>query len=656
MRKKYTDMLSHLKKGISKLSLFNQVSSESKLNAAPDTYGALKALCDKNDKLLIKSRLPGFVYGPFRNVAADNLQIKKSLKSFRLELIAEYPEVLNFNHVAIWARNDDGSLYKIDSGYQCTMSSVAQVLPDPNKAMQGDSSNSVCVHSKREVKPWWQVDFNRVHRVEFVDFYNRKDKWGIRAKSIVFTGFDEEGKKVFQGGRIIKKGAFAKFYRAALPLMENCDKYLRAHGHFEAAQHIENKFVKLLTMKQVDTDAKQALLDLLQGTYRLIESPTPDLPNQAADAITIAVPKGSKHLRVIGYRRKLVRPVKLNVLVGGVTTPLIETLDTDYLSAHFGIREHLWTLQHPHVFCFSNDQLSTCGNIALWCDDFYSGDAFVQRIIQTSVNGHDWATVSSTLDEVEARLALISAQEWLLGESWDETFAKQIGHFLATYRMSQARTVKPLLRANRQLLPAFYEGVEIGGCTAQFLPPVIYTRHGLTIPFEHIDSEFLANRMKRFVDFLHAKLNLQAFPCYGTLLGIYRDGDFLPHDDDIDLAVIVDLPEGVDYLDATKQWAETLRELGVSCRPPTPSSLNLHCYFEDFDMDLFFIYRIPSQTGKVWTHMQGYQTREVTRKLLEPLSTLDFFGYQFYAPAKTEAFLEDRYGEGWVTPDPTYEL
>jgi hypothetical protein len=62
------------------------------------------------------------------------------------------------------------------------------------------------------------------------------------------------------------------------------------------------------------------------------------------------------------------------------------------------------------------------------------------------------------------------------------------------------------------------------------------------------------------------------------------------------------------------------------------------------------------KSNAVWTHMEGYQTREVKRSLLEPQSTQHFCGYDFYAPAKIEAFLEDRYGKGWSKPDPTFEL
>ena len=187
-----------------------------------------------------------------------------------------------------------------------------------------------------------------------------------------------------------------------------------------------------------------------------------------------------------------------------------------------------------------------------------------------------------------ARLQLLEIMEWLLGSKWSKEFTHQLGHFMSTYRISHARAVKGLFKTQRELLPIFFEGIDSGAQSAKFLPRVTYARHGLVVPLKEIDSEFLALRMKRFCDFIKSCFGLDAFLCYGTLLGIYRDGDFLPHDDDVDLAVIVDLPEGETYRSESENWLEKFEQEGVKCRLPTPTSLNMHCYFEDFDMDLFF--------------------------------------------------------------------
>lgn len=54
--------------------------------------------------------------------------------------------------------------------------------------------------------------------------------------------------------------------------------------------------------------------------------------------------------------------------------------------------------------------------------------------------------------------------------------------------------------------------------------------------------------------------------------------------------------------------------------------------------------------------MQQYKVRHVNRNLILPLGTTTFLGQQFNVPNDIEGFLLDRYGKGWVSPDPFYEL
>ncbi|WP_137168119.1 LicD family protein [Salinimonas lutimaris] len=604
----------------------------------------------------VVQRLPGFVYGYFRNVAPYRFFVNATVSRVRLSLIDEKPEVINFNYISFWVKKDDGSYAKYDGSYQCAMSSVAEVLPDPDAAMQGTEGNSVSVHSKREIKPWWEVTFAEPVELAYIELYNRKDIHGKRERSLLVTAYNAQDKKVKRFSRVSSQLAWEQFQTQAAPLLKNTLDYMADLNSFSDGPALKKAVESFIFAPQISyKQDKEALLALLEKAHLAARQPTPDLPDSLNSALEVTIPDNAKALRITGFRRKLKRAVQLKVSVN----EKILCLDEQSVSpteALIELKARIWTLQHAHIFSLPLGTTTASTVVKIFCDDFYSKDAFVQRLVEYQDADGQWHTVETTLNNLQARVGLVTLHEWIIGTSWSASFTRHLAHLLATYRMSQARTAKPLLRANRGLLPDFYEGIKEGAHSATYIPAVTYTRHGLTIPFSEIDSGFLADRMAAFAAYLKAEYSLDAFPCYGTLLGIYRDGDFLPHDDDIDLAVIVDLPDGKTYRQATEDWAQKLSENGLQCRPPTPMSLNLHCYFEDFDMDLFFIYRIPEKSDKVWTHMQGYNVREVDRKLLEPLSELKFKGFTFNTPGNIEGFLKDRYGEGWVTPDPTYEL
>ncbi|MBZ2163628.1 LicD family protein [Alteromonas stellipolaris] len=605
--------------------------------------------------LPIIKRLPGFVYGPLRNIGSSFFRVDSYATTLQIELINENPEILNFNFLAFWVEDKQGQLIRYNGPVDCEMSSVAEVLPDPEACIRGDERNTVSVHSKREINPWWKATFPEPLKIAYVEFCNRKDDWGARSRGVVFSAFDINGKLIAKHSKVIKKDASKAFSEHGLFTLRSSLSYLNNQGYSALKDSIDNLFAKYLT-SDIDSEAhREELLSLLSEADKAIRIDTPDMAGDKENGLKFSIPTGVKYFRVIAFSQKATRLLEMNIENNGNSSPLSASHTDELDTSIFDVKLKNWLLQGVHVFNYTLDS-SQENNITIWHGGYYSSSAFVQRIIQTSEDGKSWLTIESTLENMLARLQLLEMMEWILSRKWTKTFTHQLGHFMSTYRISHARAVKALFKGQRDLMPVFFEGIDSGAQSAKYIPRVTYARHGLVVPLKEIDSEFLAIRMKRFCDFIKDNFALEAFPCYGTLLGIYRDGDFLPHDDDVDLAVIVDLPEGETYRSASEAWLSKFEQAGVKCRLPTPSSLNMHCYFEDFDMDLFFIYRIPKKTNKVWTHMEGYRTREVKQDLLEPLSTLDFKGVTFNAPKNVEGFLQDRYGPGWVKPDPTFEL
>ncbi|MFK7874467.1 MAG: LicD family protein [Paracoccaceae bacterium] len=136
----------------------------------------------------------------------------------------------------------------------------------------------------------------------------------------------------------------------------------------------------------------------------------------------------------------------------------------------------------------------------------------------------------------------------------------------------------------------------------------------------------------------------------GTLLGVVRDQRLIDHDDDIDLAVVLN---ATDAESAVQEWlhlTETLRQAGVLdlekfadpaiLKLASPSKLHIDlfpCWFED---DAAFIY--PHSFGEVGRHD------------IFPLQPCAVTGGPI--PADPAKVLAQNYGEDWQHPDPYFKF
>ncbi|WP_428821440.1 LicD family protein [Microbulbifer sp. MCCC 1A16149] len=145
--------------------------------------------------------------------------------------------------------------------------------------------------------------------------------------------------------------------------------------------------------------------------------------------------------------------------------------------------------------------------------------------------------------------------------------------------------------------------------------------------------------------------------CYGTLLGLYRDGDFIEHDDDIDLLAIVDanLWGNVEPLISRLKQALRARGLRVKETSTNDSSktplLQIFSNCHPVNVDLFFGFL---QEESVNLPMAKVRYSRIPARQLLPVQNWVYGDYTFDAPAEIEEFLISRYGSSWPTPDPLF--
>jgi hypothetical protein len=136
----------------------------------------------------------------------------------------------------------------------------------------------------------------------------------------------------------------------------------------------------------------------------------------------------------------------------------------------------------------------------------------------------------------------------------------------------------------------------------------------------------------------------------GTLLGAIRDSDFISHDDDVDLAVL--LP-GDDVKTVVRNWfmlKDAIRERGMLVVWDSKNQIHFKVKAE-FGVDIFPCW-IIDDCVYIWPHTHG----EIGANELLPLERRCMGSARVKVPAKPERFLELNYGPDWRTRNPAWRF
>lgn len=139
----------------------------------------------------------------------------------------------------------------------------------------------------------------------------------------------------------------------------------------------------------------------------------------------------------------------------------------------------------------------------------------------------------------------------------------------------------------------------------------------------------------------------QLFIGYGTLLGFVRSGDFIEHDDDVDLCFLADADGWEGAFEEFMQIVGDLRARGE--RIGIDSAIQFHWYLKGIALDVFMGW----MEGK---RLNMYNVHGVLpRSRMFPLRQQRLKGAHVWVPKEPEAMLALIYGEGWRIPDPNFQ-
>jgi SAM-dependent methyltransferase len=172
----------------------------------------------------------------------------------------------------------------------------------------------------------------------------------------------------------------------------------------------------------------------------------------------------------------------------------------------------------------------------------------------------------------------------------------------------------------------------------------------LGVSFDGTDAGPLQERLLHRVDEVTGDLRefgIEAFICYGTLLGLVRDGRLIPHDDDADLAYLSAHEHPADVVRESYAIERRLRDKGHQVVRHSAGHLQLS--FGTDHVDIFTAFRTGGRTylcfqvGDDQLDLTGRTQLRIGERLLP-------------APIDFERLLTATYGEGWRTPDPSFRF
>ncbi len=243
---------------------------------------------------------------------------------------------------------------------------------------------------------------------------------------------------------------------------------------------------------------------------------------------------------------------------------------------------------------------------------------------------------------------------------WEEDWLKLFVYYHCAGRFRPTRTYGKLIRL-RELCRQHGRSAQFEEFLAeinQLMYPESLTFHGYRSTFAAQDTDSMARSFRGIL----TPLEGHGYPFFlyaGALLGLVRDGTFIAHDDDIDLAVYLGECTDAEAAEKWRLYKETLCAAGsvaygqVSNNPPVFQIIN----DKELSVDLF-----PAWTtnGKFSVYPYSYHAMDAQDILplkTDPYGTQDMFvDYEIMLPANPEALLVSSYGPNWRVPDPLFRF
>lgn len=185
-----------------------------------------------------------------------------------------------------------------------------------------------------------------------------------------------------------------------------------------------------------------------------------------------------------------------------------------------------------------------------------------------------------------------------------------------------------------------------------------FSQHGIV---RRLDGRFnddlkaeIAMMLRRLSDLLLERLQMQSFVTSGTLLGLVREGGFLGHDFDFDMAYISNKVTKDEISEERRDVMAAINGSGIFRIEKDflgKAKVLFEIGSETVVLDLFVGYRNGDFFNEV-----PLEPNVVRFEDISPVRTMNLYGVDVFVPKFPEKLLEINYGTEWRTPDPSFRF